>query len=75
MTDQVAIALIGFLLTALTAFVVPLLVRMNARIRHLEQQNRSFWLYTRRLLDHIYRHSDTSAHPIPEPPEGLLDSE
>ena len=73
MTEGLAIAAIGALLTVMTAIVVPLLVSLNKRTRHLEQQNRSFWLYTRRLIDHAYRYSDTTAHPLPEPPDGLLD--
>lgn len=70
MTDQLAIALLGTITTILTVVMVPLLVRMNTRIRRLEHRDRLSWLYIRALIDHAYRHN---AVPLPEPPEGWLD--
>jgi len=72
-SDAIAVAIIGGLLTIATAIIVPLLLSLQRRIRHLERQNKLAWFYTRSLIDHAYRYSDTTAHPLPQPPEGWLD--
>jgi hypothetical protein len=44
--------------------------RAFGRITRLEHRERLWWMYTRSLLDHIYR---GLGPPPPEPPEGLFD--
>lgn len=75
MTDTLAVAIVGALIAVVTAAIVPLLVSLNRRTRHLERQNRLAWLYIKRLIDHAYRYSDTTANPLPQPPEGWLDDD
>lgn len=61
----------GALLTAVLAWMV----RLNVRLRKLEQRDRLSWLYIRSLIDHLYKYSDVKTHPLPEPPEGWLNPE
>lgn len=64
------IAVLGTVTTILTAVIVPLLVRLNTRLRKSERRDRLNWIYIRSLIDHAYRHN---AVPLPEPPDGWLD--
>lgn len=75
MSDVLAVAVIGGMFTVFTAVIVPLLVGLYRRTRHVERQNRLAWLYIKSLIDHAYRFSDTIAHPLPQPPEGWLDDD
>ena len=69
--SDLAVPVLGAVTTLLTAVVVPLLVRLNGRIRRLERRDRLSWLYIRSLIDHAYRHAP--GVPLPEPPDGWLD--
>jgi hypothetical protein len=61
------LGLLGGVLLAVMGYIVALLIRLNQRIRRLEHRDRQSWLYIKKLIDHIYKHS---VGPIPEPPAG-----
>lgn len=46
--------------------------QVEGRIDTMENQNRALWLYTRQLIDHIYKQSPP---PPPEPPQAVVDME
>ena len=66
----VIVAVIGLGGTVL-GIVLTWLGTLNKRLRKLENRDRLSWLYIRSLIDHAYRHG---AVPLPEPPDGWLDS-
>lgn len=71
MSEQFVIAILGLVSTLLTVVIVPLLVRLNHRIRKLEKRDRLSWLYIQSLIVHANTHAP--GVPLPEPPEGWLD--
>jgi hypothetical protein len=66
------VGLLGFL-TALAARSSSRQVKLEERIKALEQRDRHSWLYIKSLIDYCYRNSDTTKNPLPEPPTGWLD--
>lgn len=46
--------------------------QVEGRIDIMENQNRALWLYTRELIDHIYKQLPP---PPPEPPAAVVDME
>jgi hypothetical protein len=62
-------AAIGAVVTVLTHHARRT-TRAFERITRLEHRERAWWLYTRELVDHIYRGAPP---PPPKPPAGLFD--
>lgn len=64
------ITAIGVVLAAAIAAVAGVLVHHSKRMSRMEQREKSYWLYTRQLVDHIYRGLPP---PPPKPPAGLFE--
>lgn len=69
MTETLVIALLVFLGTVIAALVAGG-VTLAVQLAKWKADNQLLWLYSRELIDHIYRGNPP---PPPAPPAGLFD--